>query len=139
MDILCHVIRGSASGLSNALVNNVFPVLVSFILRSDDNAILQVCWNVYIFKARCFLHLALMEPFRFFKMEMMMRDSLLRVASNSRNFYCHYFMLHFIKFLILFSQLPTNFIVIRLVWFICLFRVAVNAFAPLFQKVPNNS
>ncbi|XP_046853587.1 importin-9-like [Xenia sp. Carnegie-2017] len=41
MDILCHIIRGSASGLSNALVNNVFPVLVSFILRSDDNAILQ--------------------------------------------------------------------------------------------------
>ncbi|CAB4045174.1 Importin-9, partial [Paramuricea clavata] len=41
LDILCHMIRGSPQVLSDALINNVFPPLVAFILGSDDNAILQ--------------------------------------------------------------------------------------------------
>lgn len=42
MDILGNMVKCGQPPLSEALLNNVFPVLVNTILASDDNAVLQV-------------------------------------------------------------------------------------------------
>lgn len=42
MDILCNIIRCTQPPLSEPLLNSVFPVVVSTILASDDNSVLQV-------------------------------------------------------------------------------------------------